>query len=83
MEEKITKEFIDGLLQWGQERLDKGDYPKETIRVNTSHSIPDCRVYIDAMVHTLALHWENPLFRPMVEEFDEFRHLLTDHPAAS
>ena len=75
MEEKITKEFIDGLLQWGQERLDKGDYPKETVRVNVSHSIPDCRVYIDAMVHTL--------FRPMVEEFDEFRHLLTDHPAAS
>lgn len=77
MEEKITKEYVDELLKWGKERLEKKDYPKEPMQISVSHRIPDCEIYIDAMIHTLSRQWENPLFRPMLDEFSDFRARLT------
>ena len=77
MEEKITKEFVDELMKWGEERLAKKDLPKEPVKMNISHSITNCEVYVDSMMHTLSRHWENPLFRPMLDEFCEFRERIT------
>ena len=76
MEIKITKELIDELLQWGKERLEKKDYPKEAVQLSVSHRTPNCEIYINAMLHTLTRQWENPLFHPLVEEFYEFREKI-------
>lgn len=64
------------LTQWGEERLAQKDYPKGEFQLNKSHKIPDCSIYIDAMVNTIRTNWKNLYFTPLIDEFIEFRKTI-------
>lgn len=78
MERKYTEEDIKELIQWGEERLSKKDYPKGTFKLSKSHKIPNCEKYIDAMVNTIKYNWKNIYFTPLIDEFIEFRKMVEE-----
>ena len=76
MEQAYSKEFVNELLAWSRERLEKKDYPKGTIRIGPGRTVPDCGFYIYCLIQTLQKQGENPTFSPVVRDYNNFRKLL-------
>lgn len=79
MNKQETKELVDDLVGWVKERLEKKDYPQGNFQFGSHRKIPDCEVYLNAMLHTIVCNWENPLFYPFIEELNDFRSEMTKH----
>lgn len=77
MDRQKTKELVDDLISWAKERLEKEDYPQGVFQFGPHRKIPDCKVYLNAMLHTIECNWENPLFYPLIEELDDFRSTIS------
>lgn len=77
MDRQETKELVDDLMKWTKERLEKKDYPQGVFQFGSHRRIPDCGIYLNAMLHTIDCNWENPLFYPFIEELNDFRTAIS------
>ena len=73
MEQHITPELVEELLAWSRERLEKKDCPKTPIEMGPGRIIPDCTFYISCIMQTLAKQGANPIFAPLVADYNSFK----------
>lgn len=75
-ENKYNYDSVKELLAWAQKVLDNKSYPQGRFQISKCAVALDCGKYLSSMISIISKNWENPTFRPTIDQLYHFRELI-------